>query len=188
MRGGSPASSQHRSGVSWRVPIEGFQERVSWTLLIVLLAGCGYHLRGSEGTYRLQLSKIYVSSQGAGTLAAALISKLQESGVTVATTPAEAQAVIVVSNEVYDRRVLSVDPDTGKVLEYELGYEAGLTISDPSGRTLLEPQPISLIRDITFDPQAVLGQAEEEQAVLNDMQQDAAQSVLFRLQAVTAKK
>ncbi|MGH8647127.1 MAG: LPS assembly lipoprotein LptE [Gammaproteobacteria bacterium] len=175
--------------MSRRLPIERLQERVPWTLLIVvLIAGCGYHLRGSEGAYRLQLSKVYVSSQGAGTLAAALISKLQESGVTVAGTPAEAQAVIVVSNEIYDRRVLSVDQDTGKVLEYELGYEAGLTITDPSGRTLVEPRQISLIRDITFDPQAVLGQAEEEQAVRNDMQQDAAQSVMFRLQAATSKK
>lgn len=188
MRGGSPASGQHRSGVNRRLPIERLQERLPGALLIVLLAGCGYHLRGSEEAYRLQLSKIYVSSQGAGTLAAALISKLQESGVTVTGTPAEAQAVIVVSNEVYDRRVLSVDQNTGKVLEYELGYEAGLTITDPGGRTLLEPQPISLIRDITFDPEAVLGQAEEEQAVRNDMQQDAAQSVMFRLQAVASKK
>jgi LPS-assembly lipoprotein len=154
----------------------------------LFLAGCGYHLRGSQEAYRLELSKIYVGSQGADVLAAAVTNKLQESRATVVGTPAEAEAVVVVSNELYDRRVLSVDQDTGKVLEYELGYEAELTITDPSGRPLLGTQPITLIRDITFDPQAVLGQDEEEQAVRSDMLQDAAQSVLFRLQVVTVRK
>ena len=154
--------------------------------LCLSLAACGYHLRGSTAALSFAVQSIQVVSVGAGQVAHVVKQRLEQSAVKVVDNPEQAQAILTLSGERYDNRVLSVDPSDGKVLEYEIDYQVGVAITRPDGTAIRESQPISLSRDLTFDPDAVLGKADEQQTVRADMLQDAAQSVLFRLQSVDA--
>ena len=151
--------------------------------LIITLAGCGYHLRGS-GTGKLNVNNVFLDIQNAHLIVTELREQLTIRDVAISNSSEGVDRIVKLTNEVYDRRVLSVDEGTGKVTEYELEYHVGLEILTAGGKSLAEPQDISLIRDITFDPNAAVGKFDEEVLVRNDMIRSAANSILLRLQAL----
>lgn len=156
--------------------------RILGIALVMLLAGCGWHLRGMSKV-GLEYHSIYVDSQGAPGAAAALQAQLRNSGINVTSDPHAADAVIVVSNEGYDRRVLSVDTTTGKAREYEVGYQVTASAHSAEGKTILKPDTVTLSRDYSFDEAAVLGAQQQEQTVKNELRRDAAGQILRRLEA-----
>ncbi len=151
--------------------------------LILTLTGCSYHLRGS-GAGKLNVNKVYLDIQNAQLVVVELKEQLTIRDITISNTSEGVDRIVKLSNEVYDRRVLSVDEGTGKVTEYELEYHVGLEILTADGKSLAKPQNISLIRDITFDPNAAVGKFDEEILVRDDMIRSAANSILLRLQAL----
>lgn len=152
-------------------------------ILSLSLAGCGYHLRGS-GVGKIDTGKIFLETTNASLIVNELREQLRVRDVKLVNTLDQADRIIRLGNERYDRRVLSVDEGTGKVTEYELEYHITLEILSPDGKKLIKPNDISLIRDVTFDPNAALGKFDEETLVREDMIRSAASTVLRRLQAV----
>ncbi len=153
------------------------------SLLILSISGCGYHLRGS-GAGKLDVNNVYLDIQNAQLIVTELKEQLTVRDVAISNSSEGVDRIVKLSNEAYDRRVLSVDEGTGKVTEYELEYHVGLEILTATGKSLAEPQDISLIRDITFDPNAAVGKFDEETLVRDDMIRSAANSILLRLQAL----
>ena len=152
-------------------------------LLILSFSGCGYHLRGS-GVGKLQVNNVYLDVQNTQLVVAELKEQLSIRDVAISNSSEGVDRIVKLSNEIYDRRVLSVDEGTGKVTEYELEYRVGLEILTADGKSLAEPQDVSLIRDVTFDPNAALGKFDEETLVREDMIRSAANTILLRLQAL----
>ena len=152
-------------------------------LLSVLLAACGFQLRGAH-LEALQESAVYVQSNGADSLATEVRRQLGYAGVKMAGSAKEAEYVISLSDESFTRRVLSVSPDTGKVEEYAISYQALVSITGANGEALLKSEPVAAVRDYTFDEAAVLGKFEEENVLRGDIAKHAAASVLRRFEAV----
>ncbi|MBI4005537.1 MAG: hypothetical protein HY356_02610 [Gammaproteobacteria bacterium] len=152
--------------------------------LICGLGACGFQLRGSN-LQALQHSQVYVQSNGANALAKEVKIQLQNADVTPVKSVSDAKYIINLSNESFDRRVLSVSPQTGKVEEYEITYRASLSITGSDGDTILKSEPVTAVTDYTFDEDAVLGKFEEERVLRDDIVRHAASNVLRRLQAVT---
>ncbi|MGH8520695.1 MAG: LPS assembly lipoprotein LptE [Gammaproteobacteria bacterium] len=159
---------------------------VAFLAIILCGNGCGFHLRGSSPV-ALRFSGVFVESAGAPQVAAQLQRQLQYDGVALMGKPALAEAVVTLTDERFEERVLSVDPRTGKVREYELAYGVDLMASDAKGQALLEKQRVHLVRDYTFDETAALGKFDEEQFLRQEMLQDAAALVLRRLETIKAK-
>lgn len=153
------------------------------SLLILSISGCGYHLRGS-GAGKINVKSVFLDVQNAPLIITELREQLTVRDVSISNNTASVDRIIKLKNELYERRVLSVDEGTGKVTEYELEYHVGLEILTADGKSLAKPQEISLIRDVTFDPDAALGKFDEETLVRNDMIRSAANSILLRLQAL----
>jgi len=158
----------------------------SLAVLAITLCGCGFHLRGSSPV-ALRFTGMFVEAAGAPQVAAQLRRQLQYNGVVLTPKPARAEAVVTLRDERFEQRVLSVDPRTGKVREYELAYRVDLMVADAKGRSLLAPQSIDLVRDYTFDETAALAKSDEEQLLRQEMIQDAAATVLRRLETIKAK-
>ena len=156
--------------------------RILFIALLMALAGCGWHLRGMSKV-GLEYHSIYVQSQGAPGAAAELAAQLRNNGVNVTADPHAAEAVIVVSNEKFDRRVLSVDTTTGKAREFELGYQVTASAHDTAGKTILQPETVTMSRDYSFDEGAVLGTYQQEQTLQVELRRDAADQILRRLNA-----
>jgi LPS-assembly lipoprotein len=147
------------------------------------LGGCGFHLRG-DLTY--PFSSAFVNAPGVPQFALELRRALESAGgVKVAATAAEAQAIVDVTSVVDDKGVLSLSGG-GRVREYLLTKRVAFTVHDAEGRDWLPASEFTVRRSYTFNESEVLARDLQEQRLLKEMQTDAVQQIVRRLQA--AKK
>jgi len=148
--------------------------------LVLLLGACGFQLRGAA---QLPFKSLYVES-GGSVLGVDLQRALRYgSNVQIVNTPGEAQAVLQVLGESREKRILSIGSN-GRVSEYVLFYRLSFRLHDGKGKELLPAQPLELKRDISFNDAQVLAKEQEEAMLYRDMQGDAVQQVIRRLNAV----
>lgn len=150
-------------------------------LLVLLLQGCGFHLRGSV-QLAFGLSPLFVHEPNAGTdIGAVLRASLRANDVDLVKDERAASAVLTLHSERHQRRVLSVS-SAGSVQEFELSYRVNYSVKDSHQRALLSNQWANVSRDLRYDETAVLGKSGEETQLKRDMVDDAAQQILRRLQ------
>ena len=147
------------------------------------LHGCGFHLRG-DVTY--SFASAYVNAPTVPQFALELRRALEGAGgVKVAATPTEAQAIVDVTSVVDDKGGLSLSSG-GRVREYLLTKKVAFTVHDAEGRDWLPASEFTVRRSYTFNESEVLARDLQEQRLLKEMQTDAVQQIVRRLQA--AKK
>ena len=146
-------------------------------LAIATAGGCGYQLRGAV-SLPPDLDAIHIA--GPPEIGAALARILDSGGIQVQ-GPGPARAVLRLSDERFSRRLLSVDPNTGKEREFELAYQVAFQLTDADGKVLVPKQSVSLLRDYVFDADAVLGKSREQSVLHAEMRRDAAGQIARRL-------
>lgn len=158
---------------------------MSWSRLIALLAltlslaACGFQLRGRAS---LPFETLFVAG-GSPAFAADLRRAISAGSRTqLASGPVDAQAVLQVSGENREKRILSLS-SAGRVREYLLVYRVEFRLHDNQNRDLLPSQTIELRRDMTYDDALVLSKESEEVLLYQDMQKDAISQILRRLNA-----
>ncbi|MDI3295446.1 LPS assembly lipoprotein LptE [Janthinobacterium tructae] len=155
--------------------------------LTVLLSACGFHLRGSNGSFMLPFATMYIGLPETSPLAIGLKRYIRAIGSTeVVSTKDGADAVLEVLNDPERNRtktILSLNKN-GRVQEYQLGYSINFRVLDKEGNQLLAPTTISLVRPITFDESQVLAKETEEAALYRDMRNDLVQQIMRRLAAI----
>ena len=147
------------------------------------LAGCGFQLRG-QATYAFD--SIFVNADASPPLAVELKralagasqSKLVESA-------ASAQVVLDVPTVQEDKEVLSLS-SSGSVREFQLIKRVSFRLHDKDGNDWMPASEIVIRRAYTFNETQVLARDLEEQRLRRDMQTDAVQQIVRRLQS--AKK
>jgi LPS-assembly lipoprotein len=147
--------------------------------LALLLAACGFHLRGQQ---KLPFDSLYVPPGSALSVelkrnlaAAAKATRLVDD-------PKDAQAVLGFTTEVREKVILSFDT-SGRVREYQLRYLVGFRLTDPKGQVYVPTSEIRLTRDVTFNDAQVLAKEAEEGQLYRDMQSDMVQLLLRRIAA-----
>jgi LPS-assembly lipoprotein len=146
---------------------------------LVGLAGCGFQLRGA-----VELPPAYraVHVRASDPLVGEPLKLyLEAGGARLAASPAEADLTLAVTREARDRRVTAVDPRTGKPREYELAYALTYEVAGRKGDAILPPETVRLVREYTFEADAVLAKGEEEAVIYADMREDAVQQILRQL-------
>jgi LPS-assembly lipoprotein len=151
--------------------------------LIVLIAGCGFQLRGNANLSD-QLSVMFI--QGISTksgLGLELKRTLENNGVTVLSQYDKSASVLtLVENEV-DRRVLSVGSDA-KATEYQLYQEVSFKVAGNKGELLSDVQTVKAQRDYRFNQNQVLGSENEQAFLTENLNKQLAQSIFRRLAAI----
>lgn len=147
--------------------------------VVVVLAGCGFHLRGSA---QLPFETIYIP--GATPLAVELRRNVTAASSTRLTdSPKNAQAVLAFTQDAREKVILSFT-SAGKVNEYRLRYRVGIRVTDAAGAQVFLPaSEILLTRDMTFNDQQVIAKENEEALLYRDMQTDMVQQIMRRLAA-----
>lgn len=157
-----------------------FLLKSSTVFLVLVIAGCGFHLRGTA-TIPASLQTLYVQGvnmqQGLGL---ELKRALTRNGVTVRNDYQQGTAVLTILDNRFQRRVLSVGSDA-KVSEYELHGTVTFKVSDDEGKVLADSQTVEARRDYQFDQNQVLGKDEEERLLKEQLNQQLVQSILRRL-------
>jgi len=150
---------------------------------LLLLAGCGFHLKGYQQAGSPDLDGLYIEQQeDQGGLAEQVRQQLLISDVNLAASAAQAKNILRILQERFGQRVISVDAN-GKVLEYELQLQASFSVSKAGQQETPQPQQLELTRQLTFSGSDELSRRSEAQLIRGDMLADMAAQIIRQLQA-----
>ena len=156
-------------------------------LLCMALAACGFQLRSAAN---LPFETVYVQAPLTSQFASQ-VKRVVASGsqTRVVDKPADAQVLLHILNEAREKQVLSLSGG-GRVSEYLLRYRISYRLTDnKSANEYVGPSEIVLQRDLSYNDSEALAKESEEAGLYRDMQSDAVQQLVRRLQVakVTAK-
>jgi len=143
--------------------------------LALLLAGCGFQLRG---TANVPFDSVYLPAGGG--IGLDLKRSIQAgTHAKVVDDPKQADAIIVFSQAGVRKVILSLS--AGRVREYRLVYQVGFRVHDGKGGDYVPQTSIEITRDISFNDSDVLAKESEEGLLIRDMQSDMVQQIMRRL-------
>lgn len=149
--------------------------------LCMALAACGFQLRGAAG---LPFDTVYVQAPPTSQFAIHLKRVLASgSKARVVERAADAQVLLHVQGEQREKQVLSLSGG-GRVREYLLRYRITYRLTDnKSAQEYVGASEIVLQRDFSYNDAEALAKEAEEALLYRDMQNDAVQQLVRRLQA-----
>ena len=149
-------------------------------LTFFVLSGCsGWQLRGVSEGEALSFSA-HVSFSRAEKVGRAMPRALRSRGGRP-TSKKEADYVINILNERFKRKVISVDPANGYVREVELSLTCEISVRDKDGKLVIPRQILRFSRDYYFDELSAEFTSDNRQVLENDLANDAAESIVLRL-------
>jgi LPS-assembly lipoprotein len=157
--------------------------RTAVTLLAaVLVASCGFQLRGAA---TLPFESVYVEAPLTSQFANQLKRMVTTGSQTrVVDRPADAQVLLHILNETREKQVLSLSGG-GRVREFLLRYRIFYRVTDnKSASEYIGASEIVLQRDFSFNDNEALAKEAEEALLYRDMQNDAANQLVRRLQTM----
>lgn len=151
-------------------------KKIILTAALLLLASCGFHLKGTAGTSQpLPYQNWYVNG---GALQQALENSLRRSdGRPVGMDQAQ-MAVNVTHMET--RRDIYTITRAADINEYLLMLRVDAQVTR-NGEPVGEPMSVVVHRTMDYADSEVLGKAEEEQTIWSEMRTDAADQIVRRL-------
>ena len=155
-------------------------------LLLLGTTACGFHLRGSQSP-GFQATNIYIQNTAANRLAKEVALQLVTAGVSIADSAASASYIVNLTEENFEKSVLSVSATTGKVEEYRFVFSAVIDVTDSDGRAIVKDDRMQIIGDFTFTETAALGKFSEQTLLQEELIKRAAGRILRRLRALSYK-
>jgi LPS-assembly lipoprotein len=150
-------------------------------LMVLALAACSFHLRGSNfKDIQLAFKSLYLKAPGETPFVADLRRTLKSNKIELATTADKADLVLEVVSEQTLKQILSLS-GAGRVQEYQLFYKVSLRAYDNQQNDWLPAEEISLSRILEYDDSQVLAKEQEEALLYKDMRSDAVMQALRRL-------
>jgi len=144
------------------------------------VAACGFHLRGDVS---YAFPTIQIRSPAPQPIVTELRRNLEGSASTKVVDDAkDATVTLEIANVVDDKSVLSLSSG-GRVSEYALTKRVSFNLRDKEGRDWIPAGEIVIRRSFTFNESEVLAREHEETRMLREMQTDAVQQIMRRLQA-----
>ena len=153
-------------------------------IIAVVVSACGFRPRGHL-ELPADFREVYV--QGSDPIRDELEFFLTGGGANLTENRDDADAVIKVSSESFNRRVSAVDPFTGKEREFEIVYVVEFSVRLKDKTMLVAPQSIKMRRSYIFDETAAIGSNREERIIREEMRRDAALSIVRRTEAALGK-
>lgn len=146
------------------------------TVLILLLTGCGFHLRNAT-SLPTQLHKVYLAADNPyGGFEITLGNQLTAAGVTLVKQSHLAQFTLHVTSNYVHSSVSSGTSTQARV--YSLTYAATISISNAKGQTILESTDVSVTRNVTLSPNEVFEVSTQVETIKQEMQIDLSTKVL----------
>lgn len=154
-------------------------------LCALLFSGCGFQLRGGA---TLPFETLYVQAPTGSQFANQFRRVVAAGSATrMVDDPKSAEATLVLVQELREKNILSLS-GTGRVREFQLRYRMSYRLLDKNAVETLPVSEIVLTRDFSFNDQDTLSKESEEALLFRDMQTDAVQQLVRRLQAAKLSK
>jgi LPS-assembly lipoprotein len=152
-------------------------------LLACCVAACGFHLRGEAN---FAFTTVYLNSPATSPITTDLRRSLDASGGAKVVAAADKAQVVLDLNSVEDNKHILSLSSGGKVFEYLLTKRVLFRVHDADGNDWLPTTEVVIRRTYTYSDTEALAKMYEEERLWRDMQTDAVQQIVRRLQA--AKK
>ena len=162
-----------------------FMHRIHWLILLTLiLSACGFQLRGMT---ELSFKNLYIQGNTLS-ISRELKQSLNANGIQVVANAENAELLLDLLDETNEKRILSLSGG-GLVREFELNYRMSFRTREPASPTWSTVQTVQVRRDFSYNDNALLGKADEEEKLNISMRNDAVHEILRRLTAIksTAK-
>jgi len=154
---------------------------VLFTLVVLALSGCGFHLQGASPLPQ-GIDAMYVDYNddyrvGSPPLVERLQQRLREQGLL---GEVDAPAQLDIQRIDNQQRIVSVSPIDGRVAEYELTTRVVFDYS-VNGATQLSNETLSVTRNYSFDDTERLAAEAEQRELLTSMHEELANLMFVRI-------
>lgn len=147
--------------------------------LCALLAGCGFHLRGTSPLpFDTLYTNIAENSDFGARLRRAVMASSPHTRFVDSATDAQAKLIQLANKQ--SLRELSIN-SSGQVDEYELNLDFSFQLTDAKGHLLLPPTTIHTSRDLPYDPTQIQAGAGEIGAQFQEMRKSLVDRIVRRL-------
>jgi len=156
-----------------------YSKKYMLAVLMVLVAGCGFHLQGTlpiaGGLKRLTLQ----ATDGQSGFVNAVQRELRNAGITVGP---DSEMVLVIERDELLERVASVSA-RNLPREYEFSYAVQFSVV-LRGETRISSEKVLVTRDFSFDERLMLAKEREREQLHDTLAEEAAGMVLQRLSSL----
>ena len=158
-------------------------------LLVLALAGCGFHLRDRLALPEDTPPVLVASTTPFSELVTTLERNLRNAGATVAsrervaTDPEARVARLDILSERWGDLPIAID-DQGRAQEFSLRYATIFTFRLADGRELVPQQVVELSRDYVSPPEDATGTSTEREILADELRREMAASILRRIDSV----
>lgn len=154
-------------------------------LTSLMLAGCGFHLRGMISHQSIQwLNTVTIVIQKAHRdIEPLLREQLKAYNIEVLDDPALANYWLIIDNETIDQNITSISSSTTP-RQYQLIYTVHFKLQRANGAEVFRSRRVIVTRQITLNSNRILGSTDEEALQKNEMRRDAVIQILNRLSRV----
>lgn len=158
------------------------QRRSVFTLApLLLLAACGFQLRGSTN---LAFQSLYVQGAPTSPFVIALERRIASTTSTrIAPSAESAQAVFTVLGESQTQTPQAYNAD-GTVAQYQLRYTVRFQLATPQGKVLIAPTELTQTSNLSYSASATLAKANESDLLYRGMREELINRLMFQLAAV----
>lgn len=147
-------------------------------LTAMLLAGCGFHLRGQAG---MPFDTLYLEAANPNSsFTRELRHNLEANKVRLVNTAEQADVVLSIVYEIPDKQILSLG-GSGRVNEFQLRYRVSLRAYDLKQQNWLPAEEFMMHRDYSYDDTKILAKEAEETLLYQSMRSDMVQQIVHRL-------
>ena len=150
-------------------------------LLVLPLAGCGFHLRGAAGLPEAFAATWLEVPDRYSEFDEALRAQLVAGGAVLVADPAVARVTVRVKRDEVGVRVLSVSA-RNTPREYEVVYSVIVTAA-VNGQEIVPAEPLTLTRNYAFNESEVLVKDTEDRDIRQALAEELASLIVFRLGA-----
>jgi LPS-assembly lipoprotein len=147
-----------------------------------VLAGCGFHQRGSAALPAVMQHQVYLQVNGGGEFARSLGAALRASKVNVLDTSTKGVAALLVPTAAFSSRMLTSGA-VQRVGEYVVGFDVQFTLVDADGKTVIPTQSLSLSHEFAIDQTQFSAIASETEAIQRSLVREMTDAVMRRLEA-----
>ena len=153
--------------------------RTLWiSLLIIVLTGCGFHLRGALPTLTMD-NPIYIAGVDKNSdLYRELARQLRGAKSVVTETRSLAKSVLTISDYRSRERQLTLN-SSNQAVEYEL--EESFNFSVQTSRTTVESRPLKVTRVLGRTESETLAREREEREMRVNMRHDLVNQLMYQL-------
>lgn len=147
------------------------------------LGGCGFQLEGAETLPQIMAATYLQSDSPNSEFFSSLRAALRGRGLELASSPNQAGALLIISEDTTGQRVLSVSA-RNTPREFEVYYAVTVSLQAGAER-LMDAESLVATRSYTYDETEVLGKSNEERVLRRALADDLARQVLRRIASLS---